>query len=138
MLEIEKNIALYLQEQGMGTIGGTSKTGWNIFIGYMPTEPFNAICIYEWGGRPNQTLIGYSGCHFKFYVKIRANTYSMLMSKANDVYDLLKFNPLIVYTGGSFTNIIADTNIMNAGREKSSNGEKPLVSMVFSGLYNEV
>lgn len=137
MLNIERDIATYLASQGLGTLGGTSATGWNVYASAMPDTPYNVICVYDLWGRPNHTLVSYRGCNFKFYIRIRGNTPDLVLTKANAVYDLLKFNPLITVGANIYRNIIADTNIQNAGREKTASGEKPVMAMSFSGLYNE-
>ena len=42
------DIATYLQVQGYGTVGT------EIFYGFMPDDPNDAICVYETSGRPSE------------------------------------------------------------------------------------
>lgn len=89
------DIASYLAENGIGSIGNT------IFKSRLPDIPDNCISIYETGGlAPDRYL---PTADPTFQIIVRNKTYSAGKSKMDDIVDLLhqKTNSTLV-TGGFY------------------------------------
>lgn len=79
-------LGLYLQAQGVGTLGT------DLFTGTLPDAPDNAVAIYEYGGVSPVSTLGPGQAKFerpRIQVLARATTYSAARSKIETVFKLL-------------------------------------------------
>jgi hypothetical protein len=135
MLQFEKHIMQYLENSGVGTIAAA--TGWGIFESQIPTTPNTCIVVTENGGKPILTLGEIQGNFFQFNIIIRGNAgitgQTAALVKANEIYDLLKFNLMITVGSDVYHNIRAISNVMDGGQDKNN---RPMFAMNFMGLYS--
>lgn len=75
------DIAAYLQTQAIGTVGT------NIFYGYLPDAPDNAIAIYDTAGRPSQI---HEIDRPNFQVVVRNTSYSSAATTIQSIQALLQ------------------------------------------------
>ena len=134
MFQLEKHISLYLQANGIGTIAGA--TGWGIFRSQLPTAPITCVVVTENGGKPIMTMGGVVGNFFNFNILVRGNAgsagFDAAKSKADDIYELLKFVPSLTEETVVYRNIRVTTNVINGGQDKAG---CPMFSINFAGLY---
>lgn len=78
-------IADYLQDQGLGTIGGFDP--WSIFVGTEPASPDEAVTIYDTGGPPGNP----DGPLFNptIQVRVRSHDYLAGYNRAVVIRDIL-------------------------------------------------
>lgn len=79
------DIALYLEEQGVGTFA--SELGWSINVSREPNSPDDAITIYDTGGNeadPENEIYEPT-----IQVRVRAESYTDAYSKHNEIRDIL-------------------------------------------------
>ena len=131
MLQFDVNIAKYLETYELGEYSGSGD--WGIYAGIMPEKPDNCIAVFDTGGNPLQNLVEFTGNTFKFHIMVRGKDDAATLLKANEIYDLLKFDRMVNANGFIFENIMAETNILPGGRDKNN---RMLKAMNFRGLYN--
>lgn len=93
-------IALYLEQKGVGTLGGTGS--WGIYVGVEPAKPDACITLYDTGGLPPWEF----GCDTAkrttrpaFQIRIRGSNYPAMADKLQEIRELL--HPLQDWASGT-------------------------------------
>lgn len=76
-----------LLDLGHGLVDGN----WSTFVGYLPDQPANAICVYDTTGRKDGRFMatGEQLMHSGIQVMVRGKTYPDVWSKMNTIAEAL-------------------------------------------------
>jgi len=91
MSRLSEEVAYYLQNQGLGTVGQ------NIFVSFIPDSPDSLICVIDSGGYPSDVYAPIDNPTIQ--IRVRDVNYPACHDKAWTIYDL--FNRNIEYYLGS-------------------------------------
>jgi len=105
------DIALYLQEQGVGVVGKT------IFEGYLPPKPDKVLVLYETGGSESE-LAGAID-RPTFLVMGRGKRWDEARGFAFQAYDKLNGLCEQVLNGTRYLLIVATTGFLSAGLDEN-------------------
>lgn len=118
-MNIKTDIAQYLHNQGIGTLGT------NLFASYMPDIEANSltICVIDTGGIEPDTYLPTDRPTFQVFV--RANDYETGRAKLDQIFDLLhkETNSTLVSGGTYFYNIFANSRGGHIGRNPADKDE---------------
>lgn len=79
-------LAIYLDAQGVGTLGGT--TGWRLQANLEPSTPDQVITLYDTGGSAPR-LYDDELRQPTIQVRVRGNNYADAYAKQEEVFDIL-------------------------------------------------
>jgi len=105
------DIALYLQEQGVGIVGKT------IFEGYLPPKPDRALALYETGGSESELAAAID--RPTFMVMGRGKTWTEARNFAFQAYDKLNGLCEEILNGTRYLLIVATTGFLSVGTDES-------------------
>ena len=72
-----KEIGVYLQSQGIGTLGA------DLFLGLMPDQPDNCIALFQYAGSPPD--LHWNGEYPGLQVRVRNKSYAAARTKIREV-----------------------------------------------------
>jgi hypothetical protein len=122
-MPVDKDIAEYLEDQGYGTVGT------DIFIGWMPDTPTNAIVVTATQGRPPMVLgdLEMPG----FQVRVRNSAYDSGWTVANNILDLLHALTDATIETRNYYRIDAQGSVTALGRDEK---DRDLFSVNFIAI----
>jgi hypothetical protein len=90
------DIATYLQAHVFGTIGT------DIFYGFLPDDPDNAICVFDTSGRPSE-INGIDQPNFQ--ITVRNTSYATASSTIESIQSVLQYLTNTTINGQFYMNI---------------------------------
>lgn len=77
-----EDVAAYLEDQGIGTVGASS--GWGIYMGLAPSKPDTVISVHDTGGTMGNPDQLYDPT---IQIRVRSHSYADAYSKAEAIRD---------------------------------------------------
>lgn len=117
MSYVVNDIADYLEDEGLGTVGT------DIFVGNQPETPVNCITVFDTGGQ--KPSIDIPTKRPTFEVLVRATDYATGKDLIDSVRTLLhnKYNETLVVDGNYFFSINAVAEAGHLGKDELGNDE---------------
>jgi hypothetical protein len=113
-----EDIATYLQTVGVGTIGST------LFKGQIPTLPDNCVAVFQYAGSSpivthDKKVLDSLGLQ----IRVRNTEYSVGMTKAQEIIDLLSPKSNITIGTGFYLSVVANQNPVPLGLDEKGRHE---------------
>lgn len=111
-MELSKQIALFLDANGLGSFDETGVAG-NIFMNTLPAQPDECLAIFTTGGPQPDPRNEYRMVNIQIVIRTLAQDPRNGETNANTLVDLLNgYNGQVLTPGG---NLIIDTSAIQSG-----------------------